>query len=101
MFTFLVLDTNMITETRKSDETLSDIFDKFQEEAGELLDAINENNINHILEEAFDTQQVIIGLLNKFKNDGIDLHNAVYTHNMKLLDRGWTYSDKLHIRGEH
>lgn len=62
---------------------------KVYEESLELVDAIKEGDNAHIAEEALDTIQVAIGILDKLHKEGIDIQQAVYRHNKKLTNRGW------------
>lgn len=62
---------------------------KVYEESLELAEAIKEGDNAHIAEEALDNIQVAIGILDKLHNEGLDIQQAVYRHNKKLVARGW------------
>jgi NTP pyrophosphatase (non-canonical NTP hydrolase) len=62
---------------------------KVYEECLELVEAINSDDQVHIAEEAFDIIQVATGILDKLHHEGIDIQQAIYRHNKKLINRGW------------
>lgn len=62
---------------------------KVYEESLELVEAIKEGDNAHIAEEALDVIQVTIGVLDKLHNEGMDIQQAIYRHNKKLVNRGW------------
>lgn len=62
---------------------------KVYEECLELADAIKEGDNAHIAEETLDIIQVAIGILDKLHYEGVDIQQALYKHNKKLVDRNW------------
>ncbi len=65
--------------------------EKVEEEAAELVEAIKEGNSADIAEKALDNLQVCIGILDKLYHEGVDIQQAVYRHNKKLINRGWNH----------
>lgn len=71
---------------------------KVDEESLELVEAIGEGDLEHIAEEALDTIQVCIGILDKLYHQGIDIQQAVDKHNRKLVGRGWAHKAVVKIQ---
>lgn len=72
--------------------------DKVDEESTELIEAIKEGNTAHIAEEALDNIQVNIGILDKLYHDGVNIEEAVHTHNRKLVNRGWKHKAVVKVQ---
>lgn len=71
---------------------------KVDEEASELIEAIEEGNVSHIAEEALDNIQVSIGILDKLYHEGVDIQGAVHMHNKKLVGRGWKHKAVVKVQ---
>lgn len=69
---------------------------KLTEEVLEVLDAIQENNKEHVAEEVLDVMQVAIGMLDTLEEEGQNLKHMLCKHLKKLRRRGWK-SKKLII----
>lgn len=63
--------------------------EKLLEEAIELDRAIMAEDKVNMAEEAFDTIQVCIGILDKLSQEGINIQQAMLKHEKKLINRGW------------
>lgn len=72
--------------------------EKVEEEALELIEAIKEKDPVHIAEEALDNIQVSIGVLDKLCHEGVDIQQAIYRHNKKLVDRGWDHKAVVKVQ---
>lgn len=70
---------------------------KIYEESAELIEAIAEGDHVHMVEEALDNIQVALGVLDKLQQEGIDIQQAVYRHNKKLIHRGWGIKASVNI----
>lgn len=71
---------------------------KVNEESEELVEAIEEKDAAHIAEEALDNIQVNIGILDKLYHDGVNIEEAVHTHNRKLVNRGWKHKAVIKVQ---
>lgn len=70
--------------------------EKLTEEKGELLEAMEEGSREHILEEALDVIQVVIGILvSHYKVDRKEFKRAIKIHNTKLMNRGWNFLETI------
>lgn len=72
--------------------------DKVDEESTELIEAIKEGNVSHIAEEALDNIQVSIGVLDKLYHEGVNIEEAIYAHNKKLVGRGWKHKAVVKVQ---
>lgn len=70
---------------------------KLIEEAEELAEGIENGDKANIAEEAFDTIQVCIGILDKLRIEGIDIRTECLRHEKKLINRGWKHKGILEI----
>ena len=70
--------------------------DKLLEETKEVLEAIQENDKEHVAEEVLDVIQVAIGMLDTLEEEGNSLKQMICKHLKKLRKRGWK-SKKLII----
>ena len=84
----------------KETETFTDIAKKLHEESSELREELTFRipDIERIASETFDTIQVCVNLLDDLKREGLDIDHAVNLHNMKLIDRGWTFKKALEVK---
>ncbi|RMD05064.1 hypothetical protein D9O40_00820 [Clostridium autoethanogenum] len=71
---------------------------KVNEESEELVEAIKEGNTTHIAEEALDNIQVSIGVLDKLYHEGMNIEEAIFTHNRKLVNRGWKHKAVVKVQ---
>ncbi len=62
---------------------------KLLEETKEVLEAIQEENKEHIAEEVLDVIQVAIGMLDTLEEEGYSLKERICKHLKKLRKRGW------------
>lgn len=69
---------------------------KLLEETKEVLEAIQENDKEHVAEEVLDVIQVAIGMLDTLEEEGNSLKQMIFKHLKKLRKRGWK-SKKLII----
>ncbi|NEZ47619.1 hypothetical protein FDF74_10495 [Clostridium niameyense] len=71
--------------------TLENLIDKLQEEVKELKDAAEDkNNIDHIAEEAWDSLQMCIEVLDKLESKhNINLKITLNKHHKKIKEREW------------
>lgn len=71
---------------------------KVNEESEELVEAIKEGNTAHIAEEALDNIQVAVGILDKLYHEGMNIEEAIFTHNKKLVNRGWKHKAVVKVQ---
>ena len=71
---------------------------KVYEECLELVEAINSDDRVCIAEEAFDIIQVALGILDKLQHEGVDIQQAIHTHNKKLINREGSIKQLLRFR---
>lgn len=93
-FVFPVLDT--------SKKTIGEEYFKFKEEVKELDESVltysygicggleNRQNKEHMLEECFDTIQVIVNLIDKLGITSKEKQDAYMRHIDKMIQRGWS-----------
>lgn len=86
---FMQLGKNLNTGENNEKDSLEKIKAKLEEESKELIDALEERNIAHILEESFDVVQVVIRIFALLKKNNVDLEQANRRHTKKILNRGW------------
>ena len=105
MIRLFVLCGNYKLGVDKDIELRGDIADKVDEESFELREAINREDRErtlesreHVAEEALDNIQLSINILDRLKREGLDIDHAVNLHNLKLIDRGWTFKKMLEVR---
>ncbi|NFD54656.1 hypothetical protein EXN53_02995 [Clostridium botulinum] len=63
--------------------------DKLAEETKEVLEAVQEENKEHIAEEVLDVIQVAIGMLDTLEEEKYSLKQMICKHLKKLRKRGW------------
>lgn len=71
--------------------TLEEMVSKLQEEVTELKEAVkNKDNIDHISEEAWDSLQMSIEVLDNLKEQhNVNLEESLNKHHKKIKERGW------------
>lgn len=94
---FMQLGKNLITREDNEQDTWDKVKTKLQEESKELVEAIEEKNILHILEETFDVAQVLIRVFAILKKNNIDIEQANKRHNRKLVKRGWKHLSIIRV----
>jgi hypothetical protein len=77
--------------------SFEEIAEKHLEESKELAEALMENNIMHIAEEAFDQLQICIDVLDKLQSLGINIEQMCMRHNKKLVMRKWVDKGVVNI----
>ena len=77
---FPILDIDTITTNKE--------LEKLQEEVNEFIEATENNDIDNMREEFFDTIQVLLNVMDRY---GLldDLENDLDVHVDKLIKRGW------------
>ncbi|NFO57692.1 hypothetical protein FDB39_12490 [Clostridium botulinum] len=86
---FMQLGNNLVTGEDNERDTWDKIQNKFKEESKELIEAMEEGNLLHILEETFDVIQITIRSLTLLKKNNVDIELGNRVHLKKLCKRRW------------
>jgi uncharacterized protein YabN with tetrapyrrole methylase and pyrophosphatase domain len=94
---FMQLGKNLITEEDNEKDSWDKVKAKLEEEYKELIEAIEEKNTVHILEESFDVIQVVIRIFALLKKNNVDIEQANKRHNRKLVKRMWKHVNIIRV----
>lgn len=94
---FMQLGENLETGEDNEKDSLDKIKVKLEEETKELIEALEEKDILHILEESFDVVQVIIRIFALLKKNNVDIEQANKRHNRKLVKRMWKHVNIIRV----
>lgn len=93
----MILSHNKVLGINKEDETFKDMAENNEEEAKELKEALESEDLLKIGEETLDQIQVCIGILDKLASEGIDIDQLAKRHNKKLVMRNWREKGVVNI----
>lgn len=88
----------MIVPVLSKNDTIEQMVEKLREEAAECITELGSAEIDKdkVAEETLDVIQVCIGILDAFIPNA-ELPEHILRHNIKLMQRGWEFKDKLSI----
>lgn len=91
------LGKNLVTGENNEKDTWEKIKAKLEEEYKELIEAIEEKDVIHIVEEVQDLVQVCIRVFALLRKENTDLVQVNRQHNRKLVKRGWTHVNIIRV----